>query len=355
MEKPPANDVANETVNDVSKKVANEHVAPERPAPDRFSLAKLKAFLARPLSIAVIAILVLLVAGELLSPGFASPRQIVALLTIAALLGVVSAGQNLVILGGREGIDLSVGGIISFGAFLAGNLMQQNDANIIHAVVLVLAATFLIGLMTGLGVTFLRIPPLVMTLGMLGVVQGGLVLLTRGVPSGRAAPLLSRIVSEPLFLGLPGIVYIWILVGVTVSLVLRRTTFGLNVYAIGTNENAAELAGVPIRRTRALIFALSGFFAGLTGILLLGYTEYVFIGAGDQYMLPSIIAVVIGGTSLAGGTGGYVGTMAGAVVLILLQNILTTLSIPPFGRQIIFGITLLGLMLLYGRQRRLRG
>ena len=84
-------------------------------------------------------------------------------------------------------------------------------------------------------------------------------------------------------------------------------------------------------------------------------TQHVFVGAGDQYMLPSIIAVVIGGTSLAGGTGGYIGTMAGAIVLVLLQSILTTLNIPPFGRQIIFGVTLLGLMLLYGRQRRLRG
>ena len=117
----------------------------------------------------------------------------------------------------------------------------------------------------------------------------------------------------------------------------------------------ATLAGVPVRRTRTLLFALSGFFSGLTGILLLGYTDYVFVGSGDQYMLPSIIAVVIGGTSLAGGSGGYVGTMAGAVVLVLLQSILTTLNIPPFGRQIIFGVTLLGLMLLYGRQRRLRG
>jgi len=318
-------------------------------------MEKLRSIIRRPLAIAVIAILVLLAGGELLSPGFASLRQIVTLLTIAALLGVVAAGQNLVILGGREGIDLSVGGVISFAAFLAGNLMQQNDANILHALVLVLGASFLIGLITGLGVTFLRIPPLVMTLGMLGVVQGGLVLLTRGVPSGRAAPLLGRIVSEPVIFGLPGIVFVWFAVGVFLTLVLRRTTFGFNVYAIGANESAAALAGVPVRRTRVLLFALSGFFSGLTGILLLGYTEYVFVGAGDQYMLPSIIAVVIGGTSLAGGSGGYVGTMAGAVVLILLQSILTTLSIPPFGRQIIFGITLLGLMLLYGRQRRLRG
>jgi ribose transport system permease protein len=318
-------------------------------------MEKLKAFLKRPLTIAVMAIVVLLAGGELISPGFASPRQIVTLLTIAALLGVVAAGQNLVILGGREGIDLSVGGIISFAAFLAGNLMQQNDANIAHALALVLGATFLIGLVSGLGVTLLRIPPLVMTLGMLGVVQGGLVLLTRGVPSGRAAPMLARIVSEPVLFGLPGILFIWIAVGVILTVVLRRTTFGFNVYAIGANASAAALAGVPVRRTRALVFALSGFFSGLTGILLLGYTEYVFVGAGDQYMLPSIIAVVIGGTSLAGGSGGYVGTMAGAIVLILLQSILTTLNIPPFGRQVIFGITLLGLMLLYGRQRRLRG
>jgi len=311
--------------------------------------------LRNPLAIAILAIILLLVAGELLSPGFASQRQIITLLKVAALLGVVSAGQNLVVLGGREGIDLSVGGIISFTAFLAGNLMQQQDALLLQGVVLVLAAGFTIGLVTGLGVTLLRIPPLVMTLGMLGVVQGGLVLLTRGVPSGRSAPLLSRMVNEPLVLGLPGILFIWILIGAGLTLVLRRTTFGFNVYAIGTNEAAAALAGVPVRRTRALLYALSGFFAAVTGILLLGYTEYVFVGAGDQYMLPSVIAVVIGGTSLAGGTGGYVGTMAGAIVLILLQSILTTLNIPPFGRQIVFGVTLLGLMLFYGRQRRLRG
>ena len=318
-------------------------------------MARLPALFKRPLAIAVAAIVVLLAAGELLSPGFASPRQIVTLLTIAALLGVVAAGQNLVILGGREGIDLSVGGVLSFAAFLAGNLMHQQDAYLAQALVLVLGASFLIGLITGLGVTLLRIPPLVMTLGMLGVVQGGLVLLTRGVPSGRAAPMLSRIVSEPVLFGLPGILFIWVMVGVVVTLVLRRTTFGLNVYAIGSNETAAALAGVPVRRTRALLFALSGLFSGITGILLLGYTEYVFVGAGDQYMLPSIIAVVIGGTSLAGGSGGYVGTMAGAIVLVLLQSILTTLSIPPFGRQVVFGTTLLVLMLLYGRQRRLRG
>jgi ribose transport system permease protein len=315
--------------------------------------ARLKAFPTHPLVLACLALVLLMVVGELLSPGFASPHQIVNQLIIAAMLGVVAAGQNLVIICGREGIDLSVGSIISFGAFLGGNLMQQNDANLVLALLVVFAATFLIGLISGIGVTVMRIPPLVMTLGMLGVVNGLLVVLTRGIPSGRAAPLLAKI-TAPLLLGLPTIVYIWIAVGFVMALVLRRTSFGLNMYAIGSNEEAAVLAGVKVRTTRTLAFALSGLFSGISGILLLGYTGNVFVGAGDQYTLPSVIAVVIGGTSLAGGSGAYTGTMAGAVFLVVLQSILTTLSIPPFGRQIIYGAVLLSLMLIYGRQGRLR-
>jgi len=317
-------------------------------------LAQTQAFLKRPLTIEVIAIALLLAIGEALSPGFASLRQIVNQLLIAALLGVAAAGQNLVILCGQEGIDLSVGGVMSFGAFLAGNIMQHQDANLPLALAAVVAATFLIGLMNGIGVTLLRIPPLVMTLGMLGVVNGLLVVLTRGVSSGFAAPMLTE-VMKPLVFGIPGIVFIWIAIGVIMALMLRRTTFGLNVYAVGVNEEAAAFAGVPVRMTRVLVFALSGLFSGIAGVLLLGYTSSVFVGAGEQYMLPSVIAVVIGGTSLAGGSGGYWGTMAGAVFLVVLQSILTTLSIPPFGRQIIYGAVLLALMLFYGRQRRLRG
>jgi ribose transport system permease protein len=314
---------------------------------------RLRAFLRRPLTVEAIAVLTLLAVGELLAPGFASPNQIVNQLTIAALLGAAAAGQNLVILCGQEGIDLSVGGLISFAAFLGGNIMQQNDANLPSAIVAVLGATFFIGLLNGAGVTLMRVPPLVMTLGMLGVINGLLVILTRGVPSGRAAPMLTQVV-KPLVLGIPGILFVWLGIGLVMALTLRRTTFGFNVYAIGANPEAAALAGAPVRLTRILAFALSGLFSGISGVLLLGYTGNVFVGAGDQYMLPSIIAVVIGGTSLAGGSGAYWGTMAGSVFLVVLQSILTTLNIPPFGRQIIYGAVLLALMLFYGRQRRLR-
>ena len=314
----------------------------------------LPAALRDPLAIASAVIVLLLVLGQLISPGFATPRQVIGQLVIAALLGLVAAGQNLVILGGREGIDLSVGGMIGLGALVAGNLMQGHDGGILPAFLAVAAATFALGLVNGVGVTVLRIPPLVMTLGMAGVLQGLLVVLTRGQPSGNAAPGLVAFVTQPLVLGLPGMLFVWLLVGAALWLLLRRTAFGLRIFAIGANETAAALSGVAVDRTRTLLFGLSGMLAGLTGFFVLGYTGNVFIGVGNQYVLASIIAVVIGGTSLAGGSGGYWGTMAGAVVLVLLQGILTTLAIEPFGRQIIFGLALLALMLFYGRQRRLR-
>jgi len=312
------------------------------------------AILKRPLVIALLLIVLLMLLGEALSPGFASRAQILRLLIVAALLGIVAAGQNLVILGGREGIDLSVGGVISLSAVLAGNVMDGSNAGIAPAIVVCLATGALFGAINGLGITFLRIPPLVMTLGMLGVLQGLLVVVRQGIPSGLAAPMLSSFVSRPLFLGLPGILWLWAATGVLMALLLRRTVFGYRLYAIGSNEGAAHMAGVPVRRIRVLIFMASGMFAALTGLCILGYSGSSFANVGEQYMLASIIAVVLGGTPLSGGRGDYTGTMAGAVLLVVLQSILTTLNMPESGRQIIFGGTLLVLLLFYGRARGLR-
>ncbi|HRP77941.1 MAG TPA: ABC transporter permease [Aquamicrobium sp.] len=317
-------------------------------------MSSLPAFLRQPLFVALVLIAVLLALGEGLSPGFASPQQILRLLIVAALLGIAAAGQNLVILGGREGIDLSVGGIVSLSAIIAGNLMNGADSGIPAAIAGCIAAGAFFGLINGLGVTLLRIPPLVMTLGMLGVLQGLLVVIRQGIPSGRAAPSLSQFVTQPFLFGLPGIIWLWLGVGLLMAFLLHRTVFGHRIYAIGSNEQAARMAGVPAARVRVLLFVLSGAFAAIAGICLIGYSGSSFANVGEQYMLPSIIAVVFGGTSLAGGKGGYTGTMAGAVMLVVLQSILTTVNIEESGRQMIFGATLLVLMLFYGRGRAMR-
>lgn len=309
----------------------------------------------KPLLVALVLIAALLALGEALSPGFASLRQILRLAIVAALLGIVAAGQNLVILGGREGIDLSVGGVVSLSAILAGNIMSGQDGGILPAVLACVAVGALFGLFNGLGVTLLRIPPLVMTLGMLGVLQGLLVVIRQGIPSGRAAPALSQFVSQPFLFGLPGIIWLWIAIGLFMAFLLKRTVFGHRIYAIGSNEQAAFMAGVPVRTVRVALFMLSGMFAALAGICLLGYSGSSFANVGETYMLPSIIAVVLGGTPLAGGRGGYTGTMAGAMLLVVLQSILTTINIDESGRQMIFGATLLVLMLFYGRGKAMRG
>ena len=311
-------------------------------------------FVKQPLVVALALIVVLLLLGEWLSPGFASGRQILRLLIVAAMLGIVAAGQNLVILGGREGIDLSVGGVVSLSAIIAGNLMNGADSGIPLAILACVATGALFGLFNGMGVTLLRIPPLVMTLGMLGVLQGLLVVIRQGIPSGRAAPGLSEFVTQPFLFGLPGIIWLWIAIGLFMAFLLNLTVFGHRIYAIGSNEQAAYMAGVPVRVIRIAVFTLSGVFAAIAGICLLGYSGSSFANVGEAYMLPSIIAVVFGGTSLAGGKGGYTGTMAGAVMLTVLQSILTTIHIDESGRQMVFGATLLVLMLFYGRGQAMR-
>ena len=310
--------------------------------------------LGNPLFLALLVIVALTAIGEMVSPGFARGNQIMSLLVVSAILGIVAAGQNLVVIGGREGIDLSVGALISLGAVISGNVMNGQDSGIVPAILLTGVVTFLIGIVNGLGVTLLRIPPLVMTLGMMTVIQGALIVVSRGIPSGNAAPALTGFVVRPLVFGIPGILFLWALLALAMWFLLRRTSFGYALYAMGSNERAAILSGWRVGRLRILLYGLSGLLAGLSGFCLLGYTVNSFISIGDQYVLPSIIAVVIGGTSLAGGSGSYIGTAAGAIALTVLQSVLTTLEIDFWGRQVVFGAVLLLLMLMYGRQAQLR-
>lgn len=310
--------------------------------------------LGHPLLLPAVVIVALLAGGEAIAPGFASRHQVMDQLTIAAILAFVAAGQTIVILAGREGIDLSVGATMSLAALLAGNTMNGLDTQMPLGILAALAAGFGIGCVNGAGVTLLRIPPLVMTLGMAGVIQGLLVLLTRGQPSGSAAPLLAHAMTAPLLGGIPGILFVWAALIAAVTLMLRRTRLGLALFQIGANDLAARLSGVPVTRLRIVAYGLCGMLAAAGGVVLLGYTGSVFVAAGEQYILPSVIAVVIGGTGLAGGSGGYLGTVLGAIVLTLLQSVLITINAAASTRQVIFGCVLLAFMLLYGRERRLR-
>lgn len=313
------------------------------------------SLLRTPAAIAVMLALALLMIGEWVRPGFADYNQVTNILRIAAFLGIVAIGQTLVILAGGEGIDLSVGAVVTLGAIVIYRFTAGSDALLFPALLAALAVGLLIGLINGIGIAIVRIPPLVMTLGMTGVVKGLILVYTGGRPQGGTPPSMKQIISDPWLAGIPGDVFIWAILGLIVTLLLQRTAYGKALYAIGANRTTARLSGVKVEWMVILTYGLSGLFAALGGFVLLGYIQNVFINLGDQYTLPTIAAVVVGGTALAGGVGGYAGTMAGALVLTLVASLLITLGLPEFGRQIVYGLILLVLLSVYGRGRRLRG
>jgi len=306
-----------------------------------------------PLVALLLAILLFFVGG-LIRPGFTSYAQAINILRVSAFLGIVAAGQTLVIISGGEGIDLSVGAVVTLGAILVFRIANGQNELVLPALLAALATGALIGLVNGLGIAYVRIPPLVMTLGMTGLVQGLILIVTRGQMIGQSTPLMTRFISGPLFLGIPGMVFVWLLLGGLMWLILERTAYGKQVFAIGVNRDTARLSGVRVSRVVVLTYAISGLLAALGGFVLLGYTQKVFLRLGEPYTLPSVAAVVVGGTLLSGGMGSYWGTMAGALVLTLITSLLTTLQMPESTRLIVYGLTLLILLAIYGRQKGLR-
>jgi ribose transport system permease protein len=323
-------------------------------ASDLRAVPDLRTLLRHPVVLAAIVAVALFGIGEILVPGFAASGTVLSVLRVAAFLGVIAAGQTIVILAGGEGIDLSVGKVATFSAIVVAQVSQGQDDRLLVAIVSAVAACAVIGAVNGIGVAYLRIPPLVMTLGMVGVVQGIVRVYSGGQPEGRAPSALSGLVNARGFLGLRGSVWLWLAITVLVIWLLRRTTFGRRVYSLGANRETSYLSAIAVQRDLVLVYVTSSVFAAIAGVMLIGYSGAASVSLADGYQLTSIAAVVIGGTTLAGGIGGYLGTAIGAVVLTTLNSLLTALDIGSAGRQVVNGVILIALLSIYGRQRRLR-
>lgn len=291
--------------------------------------------------------------GWIRNPDIAIP-QATNIIRLAVFLGVIAAGQTLVILSGGEGIDLSVGAVVTLTAIITYSVVSGQDANVVSGLVAALAAGAGIGLLNGLGVALLRIAPLVMTLGMSGVVTGLIVATTRGNVSGSIAPIMTQLIARPVFLGIPGAILIWLIFGAIMWFLLNRTTYGKDLYAIGTNRVTSRLSGVGVNWMIVITYVVAGLLAGFGGFLVVGNSGVVHIRIGDPFLFPSIAAVAVGGTLLAGGKGSYFGTMAGALVLTLITSLLTTMRMDESVRRMVLGATLLIMISIYGRERGLR-
>lgn len=311
-----------------------------------------------PLAALILAIVLFILSG-LLPNGFGSDlavakAQAINIVRLAVFLGVIAAGQTLVIISGFEGIDLSAGSVVTLTAILTYVLVNGEDDKVLIALLVSLAVGALIGLLNGAGVTFLKISPFVMTLGMSGTVTGAIIVINHGNVSGKVAPLMTKLIARPLVFGIPGAIIIWLVFGVLMWLLLERTTYGKNLFAIGVNRVTAKLSGVNVTGTNLATYSLAGALAGFGGFLVVGNTGVVFIALGQPFLFPSIAAVAVGGTLLSGGKGSYWGTMAGAIVLTLITSLLTTMQMPDSVRRMVLGATLLILISIYGRQQALR-
>lgn len=293
-------------------------------------------------------IVLVLMVGALYSPNFLSPEYLLQQLKVASFLGVIASGMMLVILLGH--IDLSVPWVVTAGAMMACAAASYGMAGAVLAIPFGILVGALFGLVNGVGVAYLRIPAMIVTLSTNVVAQGLMVVYTGGFSPQDSAPASIRwLATGSLVPQVPNSVLVWLVVGAAMVFVLTRTTFGRAVYGIGNRERAAYLSGINTRRVLVIAFMVSGALSAFGGVLLAGYASKAAQAMGDAYLLPAIAAVVLGGTSILGGRGSYLGTVAGVILITLLQSILSVMQMPEAGRQIIYGVVIVAMLLLYGR------
>ena len=293
-------------------------------------------------------------AGSLLIDGYGSAFTLRSMLVLATFVAVASIGQTLVILLG--GIDLSIPFVIGFANVVAAQLYGYGlGFGLVCVIVAVLAVG--IGAFNGIVSSSLSIHPLIVTLGVGTTIQGAVLLWTGGLPTGSAPDFLTEFVSIGGHVGpipLPWLVPSFIVLAILIVVALARAPFGRRLYALGSNPTAAPLALVSPRATWTITYAISALFAAVAGILLLGFTGSAYADVGQPYLFQTIAAVVIGGTTLVGGRGGLVGTIAGAVVLIEINTLLIGLGLSPSAVEGALGSVIILLVSLYGREPHVR-
>jgi ribose transport system permease protein len=302
--------------------------------------------------ILVYGIMVLLaVIANFISPGFLGGDNIMTMLRQIAFLGIACLGQTIVIL--TAGIDLSLCYTLVLCNIVSAYVIGGENANMPKAFLICMLISIAIGLVNGAGIHFLHIPAMIMTLASGSAIYGIAYIYCNGSPKGRTSPLLDSIANGKVGGVLNGTVIIWIVLSIVVIILLKYTNFGRSIYAIGINPVTANYSGISVPRVLMTVYVLSSVFAGFTGFLLLGYTGTAYLSTGASYNMDSIAAVVIGGTSVLGGEGGYVGTIAGVAIMTIITSLMTVMNMAESGKEMIQGLIIIVLLVaVYGRRSK---
>ncbi|MBV9731273.1 MAG: ABC transporter permease [Verrucomicrobia bacterium] len=291
----------------------------------------------------IVVVLLYLVSG-LVSPGMFRVSQILNILQVSAFLGVVATGQTLALLAG--GIDLSVAGVVTMANIVATSLMAGKDANTLFAVAMCFLLAALVGLINGLAITFIRVAPLIATLGMNSILFGAALVYTNGAPHGGISPGFA-VFGQGHIMAFPVSTICWLVIALIIAWVTRRTVFGRQLYAVGASATAARMMGIPATRIVIIAYILSSVMAVLGGLLITSYIGSPSLGIGDQFLLTSIAATIVGGTALTGGLGSIVGTIGGTIFVTELNSFTNIVRVSTGTQFVLQGAVIALSVLLY--------
>ncbi|WP_053710521.1 substrate-binding domain-containing protein [Streptomyces sp. NRRL B-3648] len=297
---------------------------------------------------ALTALIVLVIALSALSGDFLTTDNLLNIGVQAAVTAILAFGVTFVIV--SAGIDLSVGSVAALSATVLAWSATSHGVPVVLAVLMAVATGVVAGLVNGFLIAYGKLPPFIATLAMLSVGRGLALVISQGSPI--AFPDSVSHLGDTLGGWLPVPVLVMVVMGLLAALVLGRTYIGRSMYAIGGNEEAARLSGLRVHRQKLAIYALSGLFAAVAGVVLAARLSSAQPQAADGYELDAIAAVVIGGASLAGGTGKASGTLIGALILAVLRNGLNLLSVSAFWQQVVIGVVIALAVLLDTVRRR---
>ena len=288
-------------------------------------------------------LVILLIISALITPNMFEKETLAVMFRQCAQLGIIAIGQTLVML--VAGLDLSVGGVIVMTSMVVAEVSNGRNEMIPVAILIALIIGMLIGLANGLLITKRKVPPLVATLVMLFLVLGVQQAYTRGVPSGFVPEALGLVNKSWGFLSIP--LLLWLILNGLFLIILRRTSYGRRIYAVGSNPEAARLNGIPVNFIKISVYVLGSGLAVISGVILTGYVGYVdrFIATGLD--LDSIAAAVVGGTSFFGGKGQLMGTIAGVLIIQILSTMVVLIGLDIETQFIIKGLVILAAVSLY--------
>jgi len=308
----------------------------------------------KKLIVALLLIIFLFILGEIVVSNFLSINQILLTMKLSSFIALFGLCQMIVIASGGSGLDLSVGYAATITAVLTAKLMDGKNENIWIAILVALLIGFIIGILNGFFISYMKLPPLVVTMAMSQIIQGAINVHTAGKNiTGKPSPVLQLIAARSTG-PVPNIVFLLILLTIIVMLILHKTRIGVLLFGVGANSTAAHLSGVDVKLVRFFSYMMSSILASLIGLLLLGNMGMAFKDMGSNYVMPSIAAVVVGGVSLNGGDGNYLGVVLGAIFLQTLTNLLVAIGWGDAGKWTGFGVVLFLLLIVYVSNRRKR-